>query len=163
MDSNSSKNKGDGENFVAFMEKELMPYIDSAYPVQPYRMLIGHSFGGLTVMNILTNHTKLFNEYIAIDPSMWYDKERFLKTTEQKLGQNNYKGIKLYCSCLSNRFRNKNEEWDLKQNQDCENNSSSAIFTNLPEVKYADPKDGEKLNGVVKSQKIVFTFCKEPA
>lgn len=110
MDSNSSKNKGDGENFVAFMEKELMPYIDSAYPVQPYRMLIGHSFGGLTVMNILTNHTKLFNEYIAIDPSMWYDKERFLKTTEQKLGQNNYKGIKLYCSCLSNRFRNKNEE-----------------------------------------------------
>ncbi len=96
MDSNSSKSTGGGENFVAFMEKELMPHIDSAYPTQPYKMLIGHSFGGLTVMNVLTNHTKLFNAYIAIDPSMWYDKERFLKATEQKLSQKKYDGIKLY-------------------------------------------------------------------
>ena len=96
MDSNFSKNTGGGENFVAFMEKELMPHIDSLYPTQPYRMLIGHSFGGLTVMNVITNHTKLFNAYIAIDPSMWYDKERFLKATEQKLAQKKYDGIKLY-------------------------------------------------------------------
>ncbi len=96
MDSNFSKTTGGGENFAAFMEKELMPHIDSAYRTQPYRMLIGHSFGGLTVMNILTNHTKLFNAYIAIDPSMWYDKERFLKATEQKLAQKKYAGIKLY-------------------------------------------------------------------
>jgi predicted alpha/beta superfamily hydrolase len=96
MDSNFSKNTGGGENFVAFMEKELMPHIDSVYPTQPYRVLIGHSFGGLTVMNVLTNHTKMFNAYIAIDPSMWYDKERFLKATEQKLAQKKYDGIKLY-------------------------------------------------------------------
>jgi predicted alpha/beta superfamily hydrolase len=96
MDSNASKNTGGGENFVAFMEKELIPHIDSIYPTQPYRLLIGHSFGGLTVMNVLTNHTKLFNAYVAIDPSMWYDKERFLKATEQKLAQQKYDGIKLY-------------------------------------------------------------------
>lgn len=96
MDSNSSKNTGGGEHFVAFMEKELMPHIDSVYPTQPYRMLIGHSFGGLTVMNVLTNHTKLFNAYVAIDPSMWYDKERFLKATGQKLAHQKYDGIKLY-------------------------------------------------------------------
>ena len=96
MDSSSSKNTGGGENFVAFMEKELMPHIDSVYPTQPYKLLIGHSFGGLTVMNILTNHTKMFNAYIAIDPSMWYDKENFLKATEQKLTGKKYDGIKLY-------------------------------------------------------------------
>ncbi len=96
MDSNFSKTSGGGENFVAFIEKELMPHIDSAYPTEPYKMLIGHSFGGLTVMNVLTNHTKLFNAYIAIDPSMWYDKERFLKATENKLTEKNYSGIRLY-------------------------------------------------------------------
>ena len=96
MDSNSSKNTGGGENFAAFMEKELMPYIDSLYPTQPYKMLIGHSFGGLTVMNIITNHTKLFNAYIAIDPSMWYDKEHFLKATEKKLSTQKYNGTSLY-------------------------------------------------------------------
>jgi len=96
MDSNSTKNTGGGENFTAFIEKELMPHIDSLYPTQPFRVLIGHSFGGLTVMNIITNHTKLFNAYIAIDPSMWYNKEQFLKTTEQKLAAQKYNGTSLY-------------------------------------------------------------------
>jgi tetratricopeptide (TPR) repeat protein len=96
MDTNSSKNTGGGENFTAFMEKELFPHIDSLYPTQPFKMLIGHSFGGLTVMNIITNHTALFNAYIAIDPSMWYDKEQFLKATENKLSTQKYNGRSLY-------------------------------------------------------------------
>ena len=96
MDTNFSKTTGGGENFAAFMEKELMPHIDSIYPTQPFKMLIGHSFGGLTVMNIITNHTKLFNAYIAIDPSMWYDKEQFLKATEKKLLAQKYDGVSLY-------------------------------------------------------------------
>src|SRR6478672_8935660 len=96
MDSNFSRNSGGGENFVAFIEKELMPHVDSAYPTAPYKVLIGHSFGGLTVMNILTNHTKLFNAYIAIDPSMWYDKHRFLAATEKNLTQKKYDGTRLY-------------------------------------------------------------------
>jgi len=66
------------------------------YLTEPYRILIGHSFGGLTVMNVLTNHTQLFNSYIAIDPSMWYDKERFLAATEKKLQEKNYDGRRLF-------------------------------------------------------------------
>ncbi len=96
MDSNFSKNSGGSENFVSFIESELMPHIDSVYPTEPYRVLIGHSFGGLTVVNVLTNHTKLFNAYIAIDPSMWYDKERFLEATQKKLLEKKYDGIRLY-------------------------------------------------------------------
>jgi len=96
MDTNFSKTSGGGENFVAFIEKELMPHIDSAYQTAPYRVLIGHSFGGLTAMNVLTNHTKLFNAYIAIDPSMWYDQQRFLAATEKKLAEKNYSGTRLY-------------------------------------------------------------------
>jgi len=96
MDSNFSKTTGGGESFVAFMEKELMPHIDSVYRTEPYRILIGHSFGGLTVMNVITNHTKLFNAYIAIDPSMWYDKERFLAATEKKLVEKKYDGTRLF-------------------------------------------------------------------
>jgi predicted alpha/beta superfamily hydrolase len=96
MDTNFSKSTGGGENFVAFIEKELMPHIDSVYQTAPYKILIGHSFGGLTVMNVLTNHTKLFNAYIAIDPSMWYDRQRFLAATEKKLTEKNYNGTRLY-------------------------------------------------------------------
>jgi len=76
--SNDLKSSGGGEKFVSFIQNELIPHIDSVYPVAPYKMLIGHSFGGLTVMNILTNHSRLFNAYIAVDPSMWWDKQKLL-------------------------------------------------------------------------------------
>lgn len=87
---------GGGENFISFIEKELIPYIDSNYPTQPYKMLIGHSFGGLAVMNTLLNHTKLFNSYIAIDPSMWWDNMHFLKSTKQGFREKDFDGTTLY-------------------------------------------------------------------
>lgn len=71
---------GGGKNFVSFMETELMPYIEANYPTVPYRMFIGHSFGGLLVLDTLLDKPELFDSYIAIDPSMWWDNTLLLKT-----------------------------------------------------------------------------------
>ena len=96
IDSSFSRISGGGEQFMAFIEKELMPYIDSTYPTQPYKTLIGHSFGGLMVMDALVNHTQLFNSYISIEPSMWWDKMNFLKSVEKALNEKNFTGTTLY-------------------------------------------------------------------
>lgn len=96
MDSAFSKTSGGGEKFLDFIEKELMPHIDSLYPTQPYKMLIGHSFGGLTAMNAFVNHNKLFNSYICIDPSMWWDHQKLLAATKNKLAENKYIGTSLF-------------------------------------------------------------------
>jgi predicted alpha/beta superfamily hydrolase len=96
MDSTFSKTSGGGENFIAFMEKELMPHIDAKYPTAPYKMLIGHSFGGLAVMQTFTHHTQLFNAYICIDPSMWWDKEKLLNQTQKVLLEKKFEGKSLY-------------------------------------------------------------------
>ena len=96
-----SDNSGGGENFALFLEKELMSYIESKYPAAPYKTLIGHSFGGLTVMNILTSHTQLFNAYIAIDPSMWWDHQQFLKETKNKLASKNLSTISLFMAAAN--------------------------------------------------------------
>jgi predicted alpha/beta superfamily hydrolase len=90
------ENTGGGERFVEFLEKELIPHIDSIYPTAPYRVLIGHSLGGLAVTNVLVNHTKLFNAYIIIDPSMWYDNRKFLMEAKASLQEKKYDGISLY-------------------------------------------------------------------
>lgn len=74
-----AENSGGGAQFMSFMEKELIPYIDSAYSTAPYRMLIGHSLGGLTVINALQNHSHLFNSYVSIDPSLWWHQQKLLK------------------------------------------------------------------------------------
>lgn len=90
------KNSGGGENFISFIEKELMPHIDSLYPTSPYRILIGHSAGGLAVMNILIHHTDLFKTYVAIDPIMSWDNQKFLKETKKVLANNTYSGVSLF-------------------------------------------------------------------
>ena len=94
----ASKETGGGENFVSFLKNELIPHIDSLYPTQPHKILIGHSFGGLTAMNILANHTNLFNSFICIDPSMWWDNLHFLEATKKALTRDRLSGKSLYVS-----------------------------------------------------------------
>jgi len=87
---------GGGENFMFFMEKELIPYVNSKYPTQSYRMLIGHSLGGLTVMNALLHHSHLFEAYIAIDPSMSWNNRKLLNTIKQTNFDKKYSNKSLY-------------------------------------------------------------------
>jgi predicted alpha/beta superfamily hydrolase len=96
MDSNFVKTSGGGEKFISFIEKELIPHIDSLYPTAPYRMLIGHSFGGLTVVYTLLNHSNLFNSYLAIDPSLWCDNQLMLRQAQKFLDTEELNGKRLY-------------------------------------------------------------------
>jgi predicted alpha/beta superfamily hydrolase len=61
---------GTNDKFSEFLEKELIPYVDSKYPTQPYRIFVGHSLGGMRVINTLVYQPHLFNSYIALDPSL---------------------------------------------------------------------------------------------
>lgn len=96
FDSNLVRTSGGGENFTAFMEKELMPHIDSLYPTAPYRMLVGSSLGGLLTINTLINHTNLFNSYVAIDPYMQWDKQNLLKQAGKVLNRKKFNGKSLF-------------------------------------------------------------------
>lgn len=96
LSSNESKQSGGGENFMAFMEKELIPYVDAHYRTTNYRVFSGHSLGGLAVMNAFFNHTNLFNAYIAIDPSIWWDHERWIKKYEAELSQRDFTNKALF-------------------------------------------------------------------
>jgi predicted alpha/beta superfamily hydrolase len=88
---------GGGKDFLSFLEKELIPYIDKTYPTEPYRMLIGHSFGGLFVMDALLNKPELFNSYISIDPSMWWNDKRLLNAYKKtNLNDDKYNHKSLY-------------------------------------------------------------------
>lgn len=109
-DANFLKNSGGGEKFISFIQKELIPYIDSTYNTEPYRMFVGHSLGGLTVINTLINHPTLFNSYVAIDPSLWWDKQFLIKRAEQVLGQNDYTGRSLFFAAANIKEKGMNVE-----------------------------------------------------
>lgn len=66
---------GGGRNFLNFIEKELIPYVDKNYRTDPFRTLVGHSLGGLLALNSYIDENSMFDAYIAIDPSLWWDDE----------------------------------------------------------------------------------------
>jgi hypothetical protein len=82
--------------FVSFLSSELIPYIDKNYNPAPYRVIVGHSLGGLTAIDILSNNPSLFNAYIAIDPSMWYNNEKFLNNTLAQFPKQNMNDRRLF-------------------------------------------------------------------
>lgn len=62
-------NSGGGENFLSFLEDELIPELDQKYRTEPYRILFGHSLGGLLATHAYMKEKTLFNSFIAVDPS----------------------------------------------------------------------------------------------
>ena len=64
---------GGGRNFLDFIEEELISYIDENYRTEPSRTLIGHSLGGLLTLNSYMDKNSIFNAYISIDPSIWWN------------------------------------------------------------------------------------------
>lgn len=64
---------GGNPSFLQFLKAELIPHVDSAYRTAPYRVFVGHSLGGLSVLNALYTIPGTFNAYVAIDPTLWMD------------------------------------------------------------------------------------------
>lgn len=71
--------------FFEFISTELVPAIEKKFPTAPYRLLVGHSLGGLMAVDVMARKPELFNACIAIDPSMWYGKETYLNNVMKKL------------------------------------------------------------------------------
>ncbi len=66
---------GGADKFLSFIAEELLPQIDRDYPTRPYHILIGHSLGGLFAVNALVTRPQVFNAYLAISPSLWWNDE----------------------------------------------------------------------------------------
>ena len=101
-DSLYSKTSGGYNNFISFVSKELISHIDSTYPTAPYKMLIGHSLGGLTVMNTLLRFPDMFNAYVAIDPSMWWNNQISLKEAKKVFSSYTFENKRLYLAIANN-------------------------------------------------------------
>jgi len=70
---------GHSDHFIAFIEKELQPYIEHKYKANRERTIIGQSLGGLLITEILLRHPTLFSKYIIISPSLWWDNGSLLQ------------------------------------------------------------------------------------
>jgi uncharacterized protein len=84
-DTSDKNTSGGGEKFLSYIENEVMPYINYTYPTLPYNVFVGHSLGGLTVMQTFIHHYSVFNAYISLDASMSWDNQKLLNETKTLL------------------------------------------------------------------------------
>ncbi|MBL0328905.1 MAG: alpha/beta hydrolase [Bacteroidetes bacterium] len=70
---------GQSDKFIAFIEKELQPFIEKKYKTTDSKMIIGQSLGGLLATEILLTKPTLFNKYVIISPSLWWNNGSMLK------------------------------------------------------------------------------------
>lgn len=94
---------GGGEKFMSYVEKELIPYIDANYPTTSYKTFIGHSLGGLTVINTFLHNPNLFNSYVSLDASLWWNNQKAVKEAKTIFPTQNYKGKTLFMA-MANRL-----------------------------------------------------------
>ena len=78
---------GHSDKFIAFIEKELQPFIEKEYKVNDSKMIIGQSLGGLLATEILMKKPELFNKYVIISPSLWWDNGSLLKQNTGMLSE----------------------------------------------------------------------------
>ena len=64
---------GGADRFRRFLTTELRPYLEVRYRTEPYRILIGWSFGGLFAVHALLSEPGSFDAFITASPSLWWD------------------------------------------------------------------------------------------
>jgi predicted alpha/beta superfamily hydrolase len=81
---------GGADNFLDFIEQELIPYVNKSYRTNSFKILSGHSLGGLLAVYALQSRSHLFQAHFAFSPSLWWhdqvilrDSEYFLANTTQ--------------------------------------------------------------------------------
>jgi predicted alpha/beta superfamily hydrolase len=89
---------GGADDFLKFIQKELIPYLEEKYPITNYRTLIGHSYAGLFTTYTFLKEPALFANYLAIDPSLDWDDQLLLKEAQLPLKNKNYENKALFMS-----------------------------------------------------------------
>ena len=74
---------GGSEAFISFIENELQPAINKGFKTNGNNMLIGQSLGGLVATEILMTKPDLFNDYVIVSPSLWWDNEKLVSKAEK--------------------------------------------------------------------------------
>jgi predicted alpha/beta superfamily hydrolase len=83
----ASPDSGGADRYLQFLKKELIPVIDQKFRTDAERSaLVGGSMGGLFVIHALLNEATLFKSYVALDPSLWWDRGVVNAEVQRKIG-----------------------------------------------------------------------------
>lgn len=89
---------GKAKQFLNFLEKEVKPYISKNYRTANNSILVGHSMGGLFVLNALFESPNSFEHFLSLSPSVWLNDYAIMEKAKNFIGKSKHKKASLYLS-----------------------------------------------------------------
>ena len=77
---------GGSAAFRAFIRDELMPEVRTRYRCTDETAIVGESLAGLFIVETALLEPTLFRRYIALDPSVWWNRGELVQTAEGRMG-----------------------------------------------------------------------------
>lgn len=65
--------QGDSERFRRFIAEEVQPFVESRFRSNGETALMGESLAGLFVVETFLKEPQMFDAYVAVSPSLWWD------------------------------------------------------------------------------------------
>lgn len=82
--------------FRNFINSELFPEVQKRYQVSNYKGIIGESLAGLFITETFLKESELFDFYIAIDPSLWWNNHKLIENVETDFNKRLTKSTKYW-------------------------------------------------------------------
>jgi predicted alpha/beta superfamily hydrolase len=76
---------GKSEAFRQFIRDELMPQVKERYRTINETAIVGESLAGLFVVETFLLEPDLFDTYVAIDPSLWWNNQELVNGAAERL------------------------------------------------------------------------------
>jgi predicted alpha/beta superfamily hydrolase len=92
---------GGSKNFRKFIRYELVPEIRKRYRTTPEAGIVGESLAGLFIVETFLLDPDLFDTYIAIDPSLWWNNQYLLRNEAALLKRHHRLGKSLFVASSS--------------------------------------------------------------
>jgi len=89
---------GGSAAFRRFIRDELMPAVRTRYRTTNERAIVGESLAGLFIVETFLLEPKLFDHYIAFDPSLWWNKGALVDSAPARLAAFDRSPRSLYLS-----------------------------------------------------------------
>ena len=103
---------GNGPKFLNFIEQEALPFVEKNFRTHNFKILAGHSLGGLFTTYTLMDKPDLFDAHIILSPSFWWNKEEFIQKSGSFFRKNNDLEKALYFSIGKDES---SEEWGMRK------------------------------------------------
>lgn len=92
---------GGADTFRRFIAEEVEPFVRANFRTNGRRTLVGESLAALFVIDTLLKAPGLADDYVAISPSMWWNREELGVRAAALLTAQDYAGKRLYVTMAS--------------------------------------------------------------